>query len=198
MVQGFQNDSKFHNHYLDYCLIRVKSNYFECRYPERFYVYAKALWTKQEHNPTTLNMFRLWVVFSILGCGLPIARADNLAGPIPAEIIRVVDGDTVKVRATIWLDQTLVISVRLRGIDAPELFRPKCAAKKTLARSAKASVLASSPVGSHVTLTNISRGKYAGRVIASVTTTDGETLATRLLAQGQAIVMGTDKPWCTL
>lgn len=126
------------------------------------------------------------------------AFADVLPGPIPAEVIKVVDGDTIKVRATIWVDQTIEVSVRLRGIDAPELYRPKCAAEKLLARQAKAAVNASSPVGSTVTLSRITRDKYAGRVIASVETQTGAPLSERLLANGQAIVYGAPKPWCPI
>jgi len=141
-------------------------------------------------------MFRVLVAFVSLTLFPAPVQAEDLPGPVSAEVIKVIDGDTIKVRATIWLDQTIIVSVRLRGIDAPELFRPKCPAEKTLARSAKASVASSSPVGSHVTLSQISRDKYGGRVVASVTTPDGETLAERLLAQGQAIAMGAEKPWC--
>ncbi len=143
-------------------------------------------------------MFRSSVVFLILLSGALKVHGDALPGPIPAEVIKIVDGDTIKVRATIWVDQTVEVSVRLRGIDAPELFRPKCPAEKILARSAKASVAASSPVGSMVSLSNITRDKYGGRVVASVMTSDGETLAARLLAQGQAIAMGDEKPWCSV
>jgi len=143
-------------------------------------------------------MFRFMVVFLWLSIFPLLVRADGLPGPIPAEVIKIVDGDTIKVRATIWVDQTVEVSVRLRGMDAPELFRPKCPAEKALARIAKASVAASSPVSSLVTLTNITRDKYGGRVVASVVISDGETLAARLLAQGQAIVMGAQKPWCSL
>lgn len=81
-------------------------------------------------------MFRLMVAFLMIGCVYGPIHADPLPGPIPAEVIKIVDGDTVKVRAHIWVDQTVEISVRLRGIDAPELYRPKCAAEKTLARTA--------------------------------------------------------------
>lgn len=145
-----------------------------------------------------MYIFRVLVVFPAIFLTILPVQADRLPGPIPAEVIKMIDGDTIKVRATIWVDQTVVVSVRLRGIDAPELFRPKCQAEKTLARTAKASVAASSPVGSMVTLSNVTRDKYGGRVVASVTTSDGETLAARLLAQGQAIVMGTEKPWCAV
>ncbi len=49
-------------------------------------------------------------------------------------------GGTVKMRAYIWVDQELIVSVRVAGIDAPELFRPKCAAEKLKASAAKAFV----------------------------------------------------------
>lgn len=141
-------------------------------------------------------MFRLLVVFLLSALAAPNSMADSLPGPIPAEVVRIIDGDTIRVKAKIWVDQTVEVSVRLRGIDAPEIFRPKCDAERALARTAKASVAAAAPVGSQVTITNITRDKYGGRVVASVITTDGETLAARLLAQGQAIPEGGPKPWC--
>ncbi|GAB5459112.1 MAG: hypothetical protein Hens3KO_21420 [Henriciella sp.] len=141
-------------------------------------------------------MNRVLVVFFFWLMWPNFVTADPLPGPIPAEVIKVIDGDTIKVRAQIWVDQTVEISVRLRGIDAPELYRPKCAAEKSLARTVKASVSAASPVGSHVSLIDVTRDKYGGRVVASVVTSDGETLAARLLSQGQAIADGARKPWC--
>jgi endonuclease YncB( thermonuclease family) len=36
--------------------------------------------------------------------------SDPLSGPIDAEVIKVVDGDTIKVRANIWVDQTVIVS----------------------------------------------------------------------------------------
>ncbi len=141
-------------------------------------------------------MFRFLVVFCIGFVSAWSASAENLQGPISAEVLRIVDGDTIKVKAMIWVDQTVEVSVRLRGIDAPELYRPKCSNEKALARDAKAAVIASSPVGSRVTFSDIKRDKYGGRVIASVQTSDGEGLSERLLAQGQAIAYGARKPWC--
>lgn len=142
-------------------------------------------------------MFRFMVAFCIGFVPITAALADDLQGPVSAEVLKVVDGDTIKVKATIWVDQTVEVSVRLRGIDAPELYRPKCSAEKALARDAKAAVIATSPVGSRVTLSDIKRDKYGGRVIASVQTSDGEGLSERLLAQGQAIAYGARKPWCS-
>ena len=142
-------------------------------------------------------MLRPIVVFLLLSSGPLPSHADTLPGPIPAEVVRVVDGDTVRVKARIWVDQTVEVSVRLRGIDAPEIFRPKCENEKALGRTAKATVAAHAPVGSIITITNVTRDKYGGRVVATVITNDGETLAQRLLAQGQAIPEGVPKPWCS-
>lgn len=141
-------------------------------------------------------MFRVLVAFCFGFVPVFVAHSDTLPGPIPAEVIKVVDGDTIKVRATIWVDQTVEVSVRLRGIDAPELYRPKCEAEKRLARQAKAAVSAASPVGSLVTLSNVTQDKYGGRVIASVETLDGFVMSEHLLANGQAIAYGAQKPWC--
>lgn len=137
------------------------------------------------------------ILLSLAAFGLaPASYADRLPGPIPAEVIRVVDGDTIKVRAMIWVDQTVEVSVRLRGIDAPELFRPKCSAEKSLGYSAKQAVSHVAPVGSQITLSEVTRDKYGGRVVATVGIGAGKTLGGYLLANGQAIVMGDKKPWC--
>jgi len=125
----------------------------------------------------------------------PYAMADApLPGPIPAEVIRVVDGDTIKVRARIWVDQSVEVSVRLAGIDAPEIYRPRCDAEKAPARAAKEAVAAQ--VGDMVELRDIRNGKYAGRVVADTILSDGESLSARLVAQGHAIPDGAEKPWC--
>src|SRR3954454_8376143 len=60
----------------------------------------------------------------------------NIDGPISAELLRVIDGDTIEVRARIWLDLDLTTRVRLAGIDAPEL-NGGCAEERRLAGMAK-------------------------------------------------------------
>ncbi len=128
-------------------------------------------------------------------CCVPATLAEGaLPGPIPADVVRVVDGDTIKVRARIWVDQSVEVSVRLAGIDAPEIFRPKCDAEKEPARAAKAAIVAQ--VGNTVQLRDVRNGKYAGRVVADAILSDGESLSARLLAQGHAIPDGAEKPWC--
>ena len=107
---------------------------------------------------------------------------DVLGGPFLAKVDRVVDGDTLRVRVRIWVDQEVDVLVRLKGIDAPET-RGRCPAERQLARRAKA-YLAAAVQSGEVRLTNIIGGKYWGRVIADVTTTEGNRVASAMLAHG--------------
>ncbi len=120
----------------------------------------------------------------------PLSEAgaqDRLAGPVPAEVLSVIDGDTIEVRAVIWLGQVVSTRVRLAGIDAPEL-RGKCARERTLAERARAYLLARLGGGGRawVRLRDIRYGKYAGRVLARVETAAGEDLGRSLMAAGLA------------
>ena len=42
-------------------------------------------------------------------------------GPVSADVVRVIDGDTFEANAQIWLGETIAVRVRVAGIDAPEL-----------------------------------------------------------------------------
>jgi len=136
----------------------------------------------------------LGITLTLLTAPLPIAHAETLSGPIPAEVLRIVDGDTIHVRAHIWLGQKLEIMVRLEGIDAPEIHRPKCPAERTMADQAKAEVQAITR--DMVYLHNIHRGKYAGRVVASASLPDGLVISDHLVRKGLAIADGSQKDWC--
>jgi len=138
-----------------------------------------------------------WVIaagFILLGSAAD-AR-NHFEGPVQAAVDRVVDGDTIAVIARIWVNQSLSVLVRVRGIDAPEL-RGRCEAERQLARRAKAYVRAALASG-EVRLTNISGGKYWGRVLADVTTTEGNSIAAALLRNGLARPYQGRKraPWC--
>ena len=63
-----------------------------------------------------LSLFGLWAD------GVANARAGGAAfkGPVAATVERVIDGDTIEVKAQIWIDQELRVAVRLAGVDAPE------------------------------------------------------------------------------
>lgn len=128
--------------------------------------------------------------------GIAPARADvPLPGPVPARVERVIDGDTLAVRARIWFNQDLRVRVRIAGIDTPER-RGKCAAERALAARAKALVQAYLGAGD-VELFNIRPDKYGGRVLADVRMAGGD-LSERLLKAGLARPYdgGRRAGWC--
>ncbi len=134
-------------------------------------------------------------VLAALPAGTPGRAAEMVAGPVPARVLRVIDGDTIEVAAKIWLGQELTIKVRLAGIDAPEM-HGKCGRERTLARAARE--LVADAVGGSVHLTAIRRDKYGGRVVARVAAANGRDLSDALLTAGLAHRYGGRRklPWC--
>ena len=117
--------------------------------------------------------------------GSPAAeRREAAAGPVPAAVRKVVDGDTLVVRARIWLGQTVETKVRIAGIDAPER-RARCGRERDLARRATARLRALLAGGGAV-LRDIRHGKYAGRVLARVETPAGVDVGAALIGEGLA------------
>jgi micrococcal nuclease len=120
--------------------------------------------------------------------------AEVLPGPIPAEVVRVVDGDTLEVRARIWLGQDMTVRVRLAGVNTPEK-RSRCEEEKALAEKARAFV--TERIGQGVVLRNIHYGKWAGRVVAQVDA-GNRNLSDQLIAAGlgRAYNGGKRVAWC--
>lgn len=126
----------------------------------------------------------------------PAAARETIAGPIPARVVRIVDGDTLIVRARIWLGQEVETAVRLDGIDAPEL-KSSCAAEREMAGRAR-DVIAGLADGRRVVLRDVRYGKFAGRVLARIETDAGQDLASALLERGLGRVYrgGRRAGWC--
>ena len=98
--------------------------------------------------------------------------AESLAGPISALVERVVDGDTIEVKARIWLGQSLTIRVRIDGVDAPEL-QARCSEERRMALASR-DYLARRLLGAEVKLSRVVYDKYGGRVRASVADGQGD------------------------
>jgi len=127
----------------------------------------------------------------------PVSRSrEILAGPIPARLLRVIDGDTIAVSARIWLGQAVETLVRVDGVDTPEL-KGKCAAERQLARRARDFVTEFLSQGG-VTLRNIQYGKFAGRVVSRVLNGAGHDLTAALIAEGLGRIYAGRKrgSWC--
>ena len=106
---------------------------------------------------------------------------NRIAGPVEAELISVIDGDTLLVNAKPWPQHTIAVLVRIRGIDAPEM-KSKCETSRHAAERAKA-VLTNLATG-RIRLTNISGDKYFGRIVADVSSESDADFAARMLSEG--------------
>ena len=123
-------------------------------------------------------------------------------GPIEvrADVLSVYDGDTFTARAYIWPGHVVEVSIRIRGIDTPEI-RGKCDREKALALFVR-DFVREKILNTQVRLKNIRLGKYAGRVIADVyypaAPNRQDNLAAILLIQGYARAYdgGSRQGWC--
>lgn len=157
-----------------------------------------------------MSGFRLWSAPGVAGLLLLAAsatdRADGLAaperlaaealaGPVAATVERVIDGDTIEVRAKIWLGQTLAVRVRIDGIDAPEL-EARCAEERRMAEDVRG-YLMRRLTGAEVRLSRVVYDKYGGRVRADVADAKGD-IALALLEAGLVRPYRGERrqPWC--
>ncbi len=114
----------------------------------------------------------------------------------PAQVVRVIDGDTFEARVNVWPGLEITTKVRLRGIDAPEL-RARCAdemAKAQAARDALTAILAEGAVG----ISQVALDKYGGRVVADASTRKTADVSTALLRAGlvRSYGGGRRESWC--
>ena len=120
---------------------------------------------------------------------------DGVGIQTPARVLSVYDGDTVKVEAAMWPGLTWTGNVRVEGVDTPEI-RGKCEGEKRKAVAARDFVRES--VGGRITLVNVKKGKYAGRVVARIRLADGTDLTDLLIRakHGRPYDGGWRQGWC--
>jgi len=137
----------------------------------------------------------LLVVLAAAGEAAELAR-EVLAGPMTVEVIRIIDGDTIVVRAHPWLGVFVETHVRLEGIDAPEL-HGRCDYEKDLAEQAKTRLAALLGAG-EARISDIRNDKYGGRVRARVFDPAGVDVGAELVAAGLARPYHGERrqPWC--
>lgn len=140
--------------------------------------------TNHAVNRRLRGLARAFVLLSAAVLPGWLAAADTVPGPVPARVVHVVDGDTLVVRAHIWLGQEVETLVRVAGVDAPEL-KGACARERERAQAARDYVVARA-LGETITLVGIRYEKYGGRVLAQVRLADGRDLAAALVADGHA------------
>lgn len=137
-----------------------------------------------EFIPLMLKILALILMVTLpLSC--PAQAREKIAGPVIADIIRVVDGDTILVEAQPWPQQRIEVLVRIRGIDAPEI-HSRCSSIRAGGEEARLALEAMASNSPNVELTNISGDKYFARIVADVTLSDGRDIGSDLLLAGLA------------
>ncbi len=115
-------------------------------------------------------------------------------GAYRADVLKVIDGDTVEARIHVWLGQEIVTRVRLDGIDAPEM-AGRCAFEREAARRARDRLVDFVAAGEAV-LTDARPDKYFGRVGGRLSVR-GQDAGAMLLAEGLARPSGARRAgWC--
>ncbi|CCQ75411.1 thermonuclease family protein [Magnetospira sp. QH-2] len=121
-------------------------------------------------------------------CAYSAQAAPDIPGPaqVHAQVIRVIDGDTFEAMAYLGMDVYRQITIRVAGINTPEL-RSRCedndarARERALARQARD--LSQEMLQDRVvTLIRPRTGTWRGRMVAEVVLEDGRYLAEVLTA----------------
>jgi micrococcal nuclease len=127
---------------------------------------------------------------------LPIAHRLDSSIVYPAEVLRVIDGDTFEARVRVWPGLDVDTKIRLRNVDAAEL-HARCAgelAQAQAARNALENLLAEGGVA----ISRVGVDKYGGRVDAAVSTRNTADVSAALLSGGYARSYDGGKrgSWC--
>lgn len=122
---------------------------------------------------------------------------DTFPGPLPAEVLRVINGDTIFVEARPWPGlRPTETKVQTAGVDTPNI-SGKCHEERMLAREARRFVETALGFG-EVRLFDVRHGIYASRMVDRVEV-DGEDLALRLIKAGlgRPYDGGKRPEWCS-
>ena len=137
-------------------------------------------------------MIRLFVF------AVAMLAAPAWAGDYEWPVVRVIDGDTVQVDASADMPPELAsIRVRLRDVDTPETWKPKCERERRAGNAATAFVKQRIASAGRVLVRDPTWGKWGGRVIACLIL-DGRSLSKTLIAagHGRAYDGGKRQGWC--
>lgn len=128
---------------------------------------------------------------------MPVVKTRTpLAGTYAAQVLKVIDGDTVEARVHVWMGQEVITRIRLKDIDAPEI-AGACGPERDKAIAAR-DRLEALVTGPGVVLAEIRPDKYFGRVVARIMMADGHDAGGVLLAEGLARPYrgGRRDSWC--
>ncbi|MFZ4762679.1 MAG: thermonuclease family protein [Alphaproteobacteria bacterium] len=120
-----------------------------------------------------------------------------ISGPVEAELLQVIDGDSIVVKARIWFGQYVEIVVKIAGIDAPAL-EGNCAAETAKGVEAR-DFLEQTLQDKKLWLYGIESQRYAGNVTAIVKYDNNSDISALLLKKELAVPYygkGSKRGWC--
>ncbi len=125
------------------------------------------------------------------------ARVEALRPGQPAEILRVIDGDTFEARVRVWPGIDITTKIRLRGIDAPEVNNPRCQEERLQGIAAREALRTILDEGD-VRVSGVAPDKYGGRVLADASTRATPDVSAALLGAGhvRSYSGGRRESWC--
>jgi endonuclease YncB( thermonuclease family) len=114
----------------------------------------------------------------------------------PAEVLRIIDGDTFEARVRVWPGLDVDTKVRLRGIDAAEL-HARCDDERVKAEAARVALEKILADGG-ITISQVGIDKYGGRVDATISTRNTADVSAAMLNGGFARSYdgGRRGTWC--
>jgi endonuclease YncB( thermonuclease family) len=126
----------------------------------------------------------------------PAEPVSTLRAAHPAEVLRVLDGDTFEARVHLWPGLNITTRVRLRGIDAPEL-NARCMEERIKAEAARDALKMMLDRG-EVGIMRVSLDKYGGRVLTDASAFSIPDVAASLLNTGHVRRYngGRRETWC--
>ena len=127
---------------------------------------------------------------------IPLAHRLDPSIVYPAEVIRIIDGDTFEARVRVWPGLDVDTKVRLRGVDAAEL-HARCARELEQAQAARAALEKILRAGGG-TISRVGVDNYGGRVDATIATRGIADVSAALLNGGFARTYDGGKrgSWC--
>jgi len=132
------------------------------------------------------------------------SRSAIFSGPYPATIVEVVDGDTIAVSVALWPGLRAEYSIRIRGIDTPEIFRPDCDEEREWGVRARSQAEKLYPPGQEVQITNVQYDSFSGRVVGDMKRWRSDrwlSYANEMLERSMAVEWEPRQqnvPWCLL
>ncbi len=131
----------------------------------------------------------MWRKCFLFACSLVLwaggCSAAESYGPYTAEVVRVIDGDTIELRVHLWPGLEKDIKLRLDGVNTPETHRaPEC--EKRLGRQAAEFARRFIGESKMVKVSGVRLGKYAGRALGKIEVPGKGDLGAALLAAGLA------------